>query len=290
MDPEKLEATLQSLTEPSNASQRVRRLPVFVNATAGTTVLGSFDNLRAIAAVAKRHGCWMHVDGSWGGPVLFSRTHRDLMDGIELADSFTINPHKALNVPLQCSFLILREGKKWFGAGGKGAQYLFHSSNVSNNAGMKTLGCGRRGDALKFYLSWLRYGREGFGDHIDKGIALAERVASMVKAHGDKLQLHLGPDRQFMQVCFRPSSPHLSQGPPCLNANIELLSKAAVEVRNRLQDEKMFAVDFAPLPEGVGQFIRLVVHPRAKESDLRVLVDRVALLGQDYFAALLKEK
>ncbi|MFG0275709.1 MAG: pyridoxal phosphate-dependent decarboxylase family protein, partial [Phycisphaerales bacterium] len=59
--------------------------PVFINATAGTTVEGAFDPIREIAAVAREHGVWLHVDGAYGGAVLLSRKRRHLLDGCELA-------------------------------------------------------------------------------------------------------------------------------------------------------------------------------------------------------------
>lgn len=82
--------------------------PLMVSATAGTTVMGAFDPLRDIAQVCKKHGLWFHVDAAWGGGALVSRKHRGLLDGVELADSVTWNPHKLLAAPQQCSTLLLR--------------------------------------------------------------------------------------------------------------------------------------------------------------------------------------
>lgn len=82
--------------------------PFMVSATAGTTVMGAFDPLREIAEVCKKHGLWFHVDAAWGGGALVSKTYRGLLDGIELADSVTWNPHKMLAAPQQCSTLLLR--------------------------------------------------------------------------------------------------------------------------------------------------------------------------------------
>ncbi|XP_059259191.1 cysteine sulfinic acid decarboxylase isoform X3 [Mustela nigripes] len=58
-------------------------VPFLVSATSGTTVLGAFDPLEAIADVCQRHGLWLHVDAAWGGSVLLSQTHRHLLDGIQ---------------------------------------------------------------------------------------------------------------------------------------------------------------------------------------------------------------
>ena len=86
--------------------------PFYVNATAGTTVLGSFDPFEGISAVSRKHGMWMHIDGSWGGGVLFSEKYRaSRLKGAELADSMAVTPHKQLAVPVTSSFLIVRDMK-----------------------------------------------------------------------------------------------------------------------------------------------------------------------------------
>jgi glutamate decarboxylase len=81
--------------------------PFYVNATAGTTVMGSFDPFNALADICRREGLWLHVDGSWGGSVVFSeQLRKGRLDGVERADSIAITPHKMLGVPMTCSFLL----------------------------------------------------------------------------------------------------------------------------------------------------------------------------------------
>lgn len=87
--------------------------PFYVNAGAGTTVLGSYDPFTEIAAVCKEHGLWFHVDGSWGGSVAFSENQRWRLRGVELADSLTVNPHKMLGVPVTCSFLLTNDTRRF---------------------------------------------------------------------------------------------------------------------------------------------------------------------------------
>ncbi|CAO3650076.1 unnamed protein product [Mucor fragilis] len=128
--------------------------PFFINATAGTTVLGAFDPIRKISALAKKYNCWLHVDGSWGGTAVFSdkvRAEKDWFDGSELADTFTLNPHKLLGVPLQCSMLVTpHQGHLLFAkANSLRADYLFHGNPYDLGAG--TIGCGRRPDAAKVF-------------------------------------------------------------------------------------------------------------------------------------------
>ncbi len=67
---------------------------------AGTTETGHIDPLEDLADFAAEIGCHFHVDAAWGGPTLFSSTHRRLLKGIERADSVTIDAHKQLYVPM----------------------------------------------------------------------------------------------------------------------------------------------------------------------------------------------
>ncbi len=76
---------------------------------AGTTECGSFDPLDEMAALAKKYGHYFHVDGAWGGALIFSQQHKALLKGIELADSVTIDGHKQLYLPIGTGILILKD-------------------------------------------------------------------------------------------------------------------------------------------------------------------------------------
>ncbi|KAJ9480235.1 hypothetical protein PHBOTO_003468 [Pseudozyma hubeiensis] len=288
MDPKALEAALTAAKEAGTGT------PFLINATSGTTVLGSFDPLPELAAIARRHKCWLHIDASWGGPIVFSHiaAYSDLMKGSSMADSITINPHKLLNVPLQCSFLLVRDADT-LSANSLDAGYLFHSADRRENAAMKTMGCGRRGDALKFWLYWVRYGKHGFGQHVDAGLQLASELVDYIRSK--PTQIELGPlaDPLFLQICFRPLRPANGVSDVSQNGNVVAKQLSAEEVKRRsaatqfvyqeLKTRRMFAVDFAPLPNGIGDYIRLVVHPRTRMEDLKRLVDQVAEIGQLYW-------
>ena len=84
-------------------------IPFFINATAGTTVLGAFDAIEDIQLIAKKHLCWLHVDGAYCGSVIFSAKHRHLVKGLAHADSFNFNAHKMLGTPLTCSIIVTRD-------------------------------------------------------------------------------------------------------------------------------------------------------------------------------------
>ena len=99
LDPEKLEHTI----ERDRASGTK---PFCVVATAGTTNSGTVDDLVAISQICKRHRLWLHVDGAYGASAIFSDRHRDLVRGIELADSLTIDPHKWLAMPFAAGVIL----------------------------------------------------------------------------------------------------------------------------------------------------------------------------------------
>merc|ERR1719160_827311 len=84
--------------------------PFFVGATGGTTVLGAFDDLRALRRVCDKHGMWLHSDACWGGAAILSgkADTKELMGGIESTDSMAWNPHKLMGIPIQCSPFMTR--------------------------------------------------------------------------------------------------------------------------------------------------------------------------------------
>ena len=68
--------------------------PFYLNATAGTTVLGAFDAINELSVICKKHNIWLHVDGAFGGTVIFSNKYKYLVEGVEFSDSFCFNAHK----------------------------------------------------------------------------------------------------------------------------------------------------------------------------------------------------
>ena len=131
------------------------KTPFFVGATCGTTVFGAFDSLRQASEVGLKYGIWLHADASWGGSALFSPTHRFLLDGIDLCDSFCVSPHKALGAPLQCSALVTRHasvlsaangvGGGGGGGGGRGSGGDSRPSSASASASASACAGERRG-------------------------------------------------------------------------------------------------------------------------------------------------
>jgi glutamate/tyrosine decarboxylase-like PLP-dependent enzyme len=174
-------------------------VPVMIIATSGTTVLGAFDPLPAIADVAERAGVWLHVDAAYGGSALLSPRHRGLLDGCERADSLTWDAHKLLTVPLTCSALLTRRPGLCAQAFDEPATYLFQDDALLD-PGRGSLQCGRKNDALKLWLCWKHHGDEGLAQRVDRLFELAAHLAARVQEHPGLLRLVRTP--ASFNVCF----------------------------------------------------------------------------------------
>lgn len=143
--------------------------PFFIGLTAGTTVTGAFDPIKACAEIATEFDLWLHIDGAWGAPVLFSDKHKHLLQDSELADSLTWDAHKLMNVPITAAAVLVKKaGLLQAGSSGGGSDYLFHADeNADFNLGQRSIQCGRRADALKVWMSWKALGSDGFAQKID---------------------------------------------------------------------------------------------------------------------------
>ncbi len=117
MDPEALRRMIH---EDRAAGLR----PFMVSPAAGTTNTGAIDPLDDIAAVAEEEGLWNHVDGAYGGFFVLAERGRELLRGIERADSITLDPHKGLFLPYGTGGLVVRDGEALRSAHFEGAEYL----------------------------------------------------------------------------------------------------------------------------------------------------------------------
>lgn len=182
--------------------------PFFINATSGTTVLGAFDDLESCAQIAREENLWLHVDGAYCGPVLFSDTYKALLEGVSHSDSFCLNPHKMLNTPLSCSAVLVREKKYLYHSFSNEADYLYQTHGDEFNLGKISMQCGRRNEALKFWSLWKAIGTKGLGQKVDHLFDLADYARSYVKRHPDYSLYSFEPS---ISVCFNYKNIDASQ-------------------------------------------------------------------------------
>ncbi|MET8721056.1 lysine decarboxylase DesA [Streptomyces misionensis] len=158
--------------------ERCRRaglVPMAVVATAGTTDFGSIDPLPRIAELCDRYGVWLHVDAAYGCGLLASRKYRHRIDGIERADSVTVDYHKSFFQPVSSSAVLVRDGATLRHATYH-ADYLNPRRTVREripNQVDKSLQTTRRFDALKLWLTLRTMGADGIGELFDEVCDLA---------------------------------------------------------------------------------------------------------------------
>lgn len=173
--------------------------PFFVNATAGTTVLGAFDNISELAAICKKHHLWLHVDGAYCGGVIFSKKYAHLVKGIELSDSFSFNAHKMLGTPLSCSILVTKHKDALYKSFSNDAEYLYQTDNDGFDLGKTSIQCGRRNDALKLWTLWKSLGNNGLEELVNQQFHLADVAREYIRNHQDYT---LYSFENSISVCF----------------------------------------------------------------------------------------
>lgn len=192
MIPEKLEEQiLEDLREGL--------IPTYVNATAGTTVLGAFDPIDKIADITEKYKIWLHVDGAYSGSVIFSHAYRHLVTGIERSNSFSYNAHKMLGTPMTCSIILVNDKKHLHNSFNNEADYLYQTDGDDFNLGKTSFQCGRRNDALKFWTLWKSVGTKGLEQIIDQQFELADAANEYINQHPDYTSYSF---EDSISVCF----------------------------------------------------------------------------------------
>ena len=165
-----------------------------VVATAGTTNTGVVDDIAGVGAVAREHGWWFHVDGAYGGAGLVAPSVRHLFDGVELADSFIVDPHKWLFAPFDSCALIYRDPVLGRAAHTQYASYLDPVTvdgewNPSDFAIQLT----RRARGLPFWFSLAVHGSAAYRRAVEQTLSVARAGAELIRK-AEHVSLLLEPD------------------------------------------------------------------------------------------------
>ena len=174
-------------------------VPFYLNATAGTTVLCAFDDVLSLSSVCKNHGIWLHLDGAFGGSVIFSKKHKHLVDGIHLTDSFCFNAHKTLGAPLSTSVLVVRDRDDLYNSFNNDANYLYQTHDQEFNLGKTSFECGRRNNSLKFWAMWKAIGTNGIASIVENEFKLADVARDYIKKNSN---YKLYSFEESLSVCF----------------------------------------------------------------------------------------
>jgi aromatic-L-amino-acid/L-tryptophan decarboxylase len=210
------------------ADRKAGMQPLAIVATVGTTSTTSVDPVREIAAVARDQGVWLHVDAAYAGIAAIVPEFRNLLDGVEFADSLVVNPHKWMFVPMDLSVLFLKDESVVRRAFSLVPEYLTTPEADAINYMDYGLQLGRRFRALKLWFVLRHLGAEGIRQKLRGHIALAQEFAAWVRAEPDWEVLAPHP---LSVVCFRYGPRSLDEVQlDALNASIMRAVNATGEV------------------------------------------------------------
>lgn len=199
---ERLRLDPHALAEMIAADRAAGFIPFLVAANGGTTNTGAVDPLHTVADICERERLWFHVDAAYGGFAVLTTRGRAMLDGLQRADSVTLDPHKWLFVPFECGCLLAREPRRLADVFRIYPEYLKDVESAGEEINFADYGeqLTRYSRALKVWLSVGYFGTRALADAIDRGIDLAAEAERRVR---DDSMLELLSPAQFGICCFR---------------------------------------------------------------------------------------
>lgn len=212
-------------------------VPVAVVATAGTTLTGAVDPIGSLADVCEERGVWLHVDGAYGLPAAAVQSKAHLFEGLERADSCSVDAHKWLYLPKACGVVLVKRREQLEAAFKHEEGYLPHQRHELHAVDI-TLEYSRPFRALKFWLAFRAHGAPAFRAAIERNLDEAELLYGEVQRYDDLEPL--GPPALSI-VPFR----HVPKGESDLNAHNfrlaqELMKDGRVYIASALIDDKVY--------------------------------------------------
>ncbi|WP_394125756.1 pyridoxal-dependent aspartate 1-decarboxylase PanP [Vibrio hepatarius] len=254
--------------------------PFAVIGVAGTTETGSIDPLKSIAQICQQEDCHFHVDAAWGGATLMSNNYRHLLDGVELADSVTIDAHKQLYIPMGAGMVLFKNPDAMKSIEHH-AQYILRKG--SKDLGSHTLEGSRSGMAMLVYAAMHIISRPGYELLIDQSIEKAKFFAGHIEQQDD-FELVSEPELCLLTYRYVPS--HIQAA----------LERSSVQQRQELNDllnELTKFIQKRQRETGKSFVSRTRLNPE-RWGRLNTIVFRVVLAnpltGCDILGSVLKEQ
>jgi glutamate/tyrosine decarboxylase-like PLP-dependent enzyme len=254
MDANALEAAI-------TADRRAGRRGIAIIASAGTIVSGAIDPLVMLAGIARANDLWFHVDGAYGALAALAEPAK--FDGLSLADSISLDAHKWLYQPLDCSIVLYRNENLARRTFSYSAEYVRTTSDdpIEGFAFFdQTIELSRRFRALKVWLSLRYHGLAAFRAAIGENLRQARRLAELIEAEPS---LELLAPVELSAVCFR-----------CTDADAETLNARNERLLRRVNHRGRVWLSNAMIGGAVGLRACITNH-RTTDDDIRTIVDEV---------------
>jgi len=159
--------------------------PAMVIVNAGEVNAGEFDPVADMIDLARRHNCWVHVDGAFGLFAAVSPRTEDLVRGVERADSVTVDGHKWLNVPYDSGYAFVRDYGLMARAFRYSADYLPDENSARPTPGAIGPESSRRARSFAVWATLRAYGREGQRRLVEHCLDIAQYFATLVRDAAD---------------------------------------------------------------------------------------------------------
>jgi glutamate/tyrosine decarboxylase-like PLP-dependent enzyme len=173
--------------------------PVMVTATAGTTGAGMIDPLVDCSTIAQDYGLWYHVDAAWGGALAVSDRLRGLLHGFERADSITIDAHKWLATTMGCGMFFTQHASILASTFAVSTSFM-PSYIPGMDPYVLTAQWSRRFMGLRLFLGLAAAGWDGYAEHIEQSVALAQYAGQALEREGWEII----NDSSLAVLCIRP--------------------------------------------------------------------------------------
>lgn len=243
--------------------------PFCVVANAGSTNTGAVDRLREIADLCRAEDMWLHIDGAYGAPAILTDKGRALLDGLELADSLSLDPHKWLFQSLEAGCLLVRDRSLLLRTFQVMPEYLRDTHGISDeiNFGNYGVQLTRSFRALKLWLSFRTFGLANFRKAIERGIEIAEIAERELRASAD---WEVVTSAALAVVTFRYVAPGLAP------EDIDRLQGRIVEAM--LADGYAIASSTVLNARPVLRFC--TINPRTSDDEIRETIRRMGEMGR----------
>jgi len=207
---DKYQIRIDLLEEAIKKDKALGLRPICIIGLAGTTNLGAVDDLEALHKIAQRENCWFHADAAYGGGMLISNKYPGILQGLHLADSVTIDPHKWFYAPLDAGAILVKDHKRLTISFGLQPSYLTDQSQQKNERYqfyVNGFEQSKRFRSMKVWVSFHHYGKTKIGEWVDNNIAHAKHLHQLAinDAHFESATEPL-----MSAVCLHYKTPQLT--------------------------------------------------------------------------------